>query len=162
MQPTAVLSTPTPLTRPTRTRDPLQSDTVADLDLIRLWTQCNNISNAFMAGDSHQLGYHAPIGIAHVQVAVAQAGILHAYKALARFEFVWAGCEWVSGADFVGLADGGDECGAMGGRDYECLNGSRHGGLVDRDDDDDFRRLSQSEVIYVSRVYLTGYLTAIL
>jgi hypothetical protein len=75
----------------TRVREPLDADSVANLDraVDRVSTNSNDLANTFVATDERELVRKRPVAKAGVQVGVTHAGAVHLDETLSRCEFLW-------------------------------------------------------------------------
>jgi hypothetical protein len=75
----------------TRVREPLDADSVANLDrtVDGIRANGNDLANTFVATDEWELVRKRPVAQAGMQVGVAHAGAAHLDETLPRCELLW-------------------------------------------------------------------------
>jgi hypothetical protein len=75
----------------TRVREPLDADSVTNLDgrVDGVRANSDDLANTFVATDEWELARKRPVAQAGMQVGVAHAGAVHLDETLSRFELFW-------------------------------------------------------------------------
>jgi hypothetical protein len=110
----------------TRVREPLDADSVANLDwrVDGVRANGNYVANTFVATDKGELVRKRPVSLAGVQVGVAHAGAVHLNETLSRSE-LFGLLHRVVILDEDGCVGGYDESGLLGFGDVD-----RHYGRI--------------------------------